>query len=156
MIPLVQIISVILDTIVITTSELCSSSLLPVNPYMYASCIGILTLALVLSCLASWASSKIGHIPRTFGHLHLLRNIMVTSIKEPESSRWQGSMFYLYFLVLPRAHRLTTRISALTITLVLAIHKAISLILSISIIGIMLVGRTILGSISLALASTKT
>ena len=44
-------------------------------------------------------------------------------------------MFYLYFFALTGVHRLTTRVSTLTVTLVFVIHKAISLI--ISIIGIM-------------------
>jgi UDP-xylose/UDP-N-acetylglucosamine transporter B4 len=47
-------------------------------------------------------------------------------------------------------HRLTTRVSALTVTLVLVIRKAISLI--ISTIGIVYVGRTIRGFVSLASA----
>ena len=46
---------------------------------------------------------------------------------------------------------LTTRISALTVTLVLVIRKAISLIVSI-ILGLMHVGRTIRGFVSLASA----
>ena len=48
-------------------------------------------------------------------------------------------------------HRLTTRVSALTVTLVLVIRKAISLI--ISMIGIVHVGRTIGGFVSLASAN---
>ena len=47
-------------------------------------------------------------------------------IEEPENSRWQGSMFQLHFLALMGVHRLTTRVSAFTVTLVLVIHKAIS------------------------------
>jgi UDP-xylose/UDP-N-acetylglucosamine transporter B4 len=48
------------------------------------------------------------------------------------------------------AHRLTTRVSALTVTLILVICKAIGLIFSI--MGIMHVGITILVFVSLALA----
>jgi solute carrier family 35 (UDP-xylose/UDP-N-acetylglucosamine transporter), member B4 len=47
-------------------------------------------------------------------------------------------------------NRLTTRVSALTVTLILVIRKAISLI--ISVIGIMQVGRAIRGFVSLASA----
>ena len=47
-------------------------------------------------------------------------------------------------------HRLTTRVSALTVTLVLVIRKAVSLV--ISMIGVMPVGRTIGGLVSLTSA----
>ena len=50
----------------------------PVKPYTYNSGIDILTLALVL--FGFWASSKIGHIPSTFGHLYCLQNRMVTML----------------------------------------------------------------------------
>ena len=70
--------------------------------------------------------------------------IIIVSKIENEEKR-------LHFLALPGAHRLTTRISALTVTLVLVIRKAISLI--ISMISIVRVGRTIGGFISLASAN---
>ena len=95
--------SVILVTIgvIITTlsaSESRSSSTSPVNPYTYASGIGILTLALVLSgflgLVQDWTYSK--YIRPSSN-----QNGVVTLIKEPEIPPWQESMFYLHFLALP-------------------------------------------------------
>jgi UDP-xylose/UDP-N-acetylglucosamine transporter B4 len=253
--------SVILVTtgVIITTlsaSESRSSSSSPVNPYTYASGIGILALALVLSGFLGLVQDR--------AYSKFIRPSLSsgTSINEPESSPWQESMFYLHFLALPMllpllpdlavqmeqlntmgpradfsfplpipafvnitsvalsfiplhplphlpihlfpqsgnlsllsisqslpetnlptdfydypllvsvsiphiylplvintitqlvcvagVNRLTTRVSALTVTLVLVIRKAISLI--ISIIGIMHVGRTICGVVSSASA----
>ena len=263
-----QVMSVILVTtgVIITTfsaSESRSSSTSPVDPYTYAYGIGILTLALVLSgflgLVQDWTYSK--YIRPSLSSPK--QNGVITSIKEPESSPWQESMFYLHFLALPMllpllpdltaqmeqlntmgpradfsfplliptfvnitsvplsiiplhplphlpihlfpqpgnlsllsisqslsktnlstdfndypllvsvsiphiylplvlntitqlvcvagVHRLTTRVNALTVTLVLVIRKAISLI--ISMIGIVHVGRTIGGFVSLASAN---
>ena len=98
--------SVILVTIgvIITTlsaSESRSSSSSPINPYTYASGIGILTLALVLSgflgLVQDWTYSK--YIRPSSSSPS--QNGVITSIKEPESPPWQESMFYLHFLALP-------------------------------------------------------
>ena len=263
-----QIVSVILVTIgvIITTfsaSDSRSSSTSPVDPYTYAYGIGILTLALVLS-------GFLGLVQDLTYSKYIRPSLsspkqkgVITSIKEPDSSPWQESMFFLHFLALPMllpllpdlaiqmdqlntmgpradlsfplpipavvniasvplsiiplhhlphlplhlfpqsgnlsllsisqsisktnlstdpydypllvsvsiphiylplvlntitqlvciagVHRLTTRVSALTVTLVLVVRKAISLI--ISMIGIVHVGRTIGGFVSLASAN---
>ncbi|KAF8816504.1 UAA transporter [Phlegmacium glaucopus] len=104
---LTQITSVILITIgvIITTlsaSEPHSSSAAsPINPYTYASGIGILTLALILSgflgLVQDWTYSQ--YIRPSLPSPK--QNDVVTSIKEPESLPWQESMFYLHFLALP-------------------------------------------------------
>ena len=105
---LTQTISVILVTIgvIITTLSASephssSSSASPVNPYTYVSGIGILTLALVLSgflgLVQDWTYSK--YIRPSSSSPK--QNGVVASIKEPESSPWQESMFYLHFLSLP-------------------------------------------------------
>ena len=101
---LTQIMSVILVTtgVIITTlsaSESRSSLTSPVNPYTYASGIGILTLALVLSGFLGLVQD------RTYSK-YIRPSLSSpkengTSINEPESSPWQESMFYLHFLALP-------------------------------------------------------
>ena len=77
-----------------------SSSTSPVNPYTYASGIGILTLALVLSGFLGLVQD------RTYSKyiqpsLSSPKQNGGSSINEPESSPWQESMFYLHFLALP-------------------------------------------------------
>ena len=90
--------------VIITTlsaSESRSSSTSPVTPYIYASGIGILTLALVLSgflgLVQDWTYSK--YIRPSLSSPK--QNSVITSIEELEGSPWQESMFYLHFLALP-------------------------------------------------------
>lgn len=96
---LIQIVSVILVTtgVIITTlsaSDPHSSSASPVNPYTYASGIGILTLALVLSGFLGLAQDW------TYSQ-YIRPSLSSPNQNELESSPWQETMFYLHFLALP-------------------------------------------------------
>ena len=90
--------SVILVTIgvviaTLSASEPHSLSTSPLNPYTYASGIGILTLALVLSgflgLVQDWTYSK------------YIQPSLSSPKQNGESSPWQESMFYHHFLALP-------------------------------------------------------
>ena len=102
--------------VVITTlsaSKPHSSSLSsPVNPYTYASGIGILTLALILSgflgLVQDWTYSK--YIRPSLSSAK--QNGAASSIKEPQSPPWQEAMFYLHFLALPMMLPLLPKLAA--------------------------------------------
>ncbi|KAF8164834.1 UAA transporter family-domain-containing protein [Crassisporium funariophilum] len=104
-----QILSVLLVTagVIITTlsaSQSSSSSSNPINPYTYATGIGILTLALVFSGLLGltqdWVYSKHGRPALTSSPN--AKGTTIGSNAAPEGPpAWQESMFYLHFLALP-------------------------------------------------------
>ncbi|KAJ7485248.1 UAA transporter family-domain-containing protein [Mycena galericulata] len=151
-----QVISVLVVTFGVVSTTLSASNThsdsmdSSASTYTYVQGISILSLALLLSGFLGLAQdytySRYGRPPPG-------------SEKKPAATptpTWQESMFYLHFLALPMfflhipqaylplllntvtqllcvagVHRLTTRVSALTVTLVLVVRKAVSLIISV-------------------------